>query len=118
MGNTNRRRRDDRRAELHTFTRWLETEYACSIEWEYTPRGMLGQSARALAIAIATRDELVYPDGVRWEVSGEIVMDTQGYKELKAHMEILARLMMDLQVERMYGVSECEYALSPPAPGR
>jgi hypothetical protein len=114
-GSTNRRRKDDRRAELHRFTYWLETEYGVSIEWEYKVRGMLGESERAIATAVAVGVGDVPCLGYRWEVSGEILVDRIGMKELQAHMEILSRLMMDLQMERMYGIDECEYAIFSPA---
>lgn len=113
MSNVNRRRKDDRRAELHRFSRWLETEYLVSIDWEYSPRGMLGHSERVLATVVAVGVGEDGPAGVRWEVSGEVVVDGKGVKELQAHMELLSRLMMDLQIERMYGVAECVYALFP-----
>jgi hypothetical protein len=116
-GTTNRRRRDDRRAELHRFSHWIETEYDVTLDWHYTPRGMLGQNARVCATAIAVSGELWGMPATHWEVSGEIVTDTRGVKELQAHMELLSRLMMDLQIGRMYGVGECEYALSPPLDG-
>lgn len=114
MSNVNRRRKDDRRAELQKYTQWLESEYMVSVEWEYTPRGMLGKCERALAICIATGVGEEGPANVRWEVSGEIIVDPSGVRELKAHMEVLSRLMMDLQIERMYGIHECEYALFAP----
>jgi len=116
MSNTNRRRKDDRRAELQRFSYWLESEYDVALEWEYSPRGMLGHHERALATVVARSTVLHRALDVRWEVSGEIIVDPRGLRELQAHMEILSRLMMDLQMERMFGVEECEYAILPPGP--
>lgn len=114
-GSTNRRRRDDRRAELHRFQHWIETEYGVSTDWSYTSRGMLGQSARALATITAFSLDPEFALEGRWEVSGEVVMDAKGTKELQAHMLVLSKLMLDLQMFRMYGTQECEHwQLSPP----
>ena len=115
-GSTNRRRKDDRRAELQRFTHWLETEYSVTIDWEYSYRGALGEAERARAVCVCVGQDSLSLVGYRWEVSGEVIMDKVGMRELQAHMEILSRLMLDLQMERMYGIDECEYAVLLPAP--
>lgn len=109
VSSINRRRRDDRRAELHRFQHWLETEYEVVTDWSYTPRGMLGQQARALATITAYSTNVEYSLEGCWEVSGEIIMDPKGIRELQAHMLLLSKLMLDLQLFRMYGTDECEY---------
>lgn len=116
MSSTNRRRRDDRRAELQRFQYWLETEYEVMTDWSYSPRGMLGQHARAVATITAYSTDPEYALEGRWELSGEIVMDGKGTKELQAHMLLLSKLMLDLQLFRMYGTQECEYWLLSPPP--
>lgn len=109
-----RRRVGDREEAVNQFAREVEAEYDVVLSWEYSARGEMNGRPRALATATAyplAWSEL--PLG-RWAASGEIVQTSTGSRELKAHLELISRLMVDLQIARAYGVAECEHFIPLP----
>lgn len=103
------RRLGDRHDQVERFSRQVEADYDVSLTWEYSPRGEQNGKARALATLKA--EPLAWSDLPvgRWFVSLEIIQTSTGAREVSAHLLAVSKIMVDLQMARSYGVSECEH---------
>ena len=103
------RRLGDRHDQVEIFSRQVEAEYDVSLTWSYSPRDEWQGHPRALATL--TAQPLAWSDLPmgRWVLSLEIIQTPTGAREVAAHLAAVSKLMVDLQMARSYGTSECEH---------
>jgi len=94
---------------VNQYLREIEAEYDVEIDWDYAPKGDIDGRARSRATANAIPLPWCTVQGGYWSVSGEVIETALGASELRAHLEILSRIRLDLQMTRTYGTRESLY---------
>jgi len=105
------------RHELVRLTRWIEMEYLVELKWFYYPVQDIAGFPAALGTLWAVPLEGSSVPGKAYATSGTIISKRDSAAEERQHLDMMSRLMIDLQIAMTYGERESLYITSatPPA---
>jgi hypothetical protein len=110
-----RKGKQAREDTIQQHLREIEGEYDVEIEWSYRQKGEIDGRNRSTVTATAIPLAWSWLPRGSWAVSGEVIQTALGASEMRAHLEVLCRLCLDLQMTRSFGVTESLYFIRPAA---
>jgi hypothetical protein len=98
-----------RQEVVNQYLREIESEYDVEIEFDYAAKGDIDGRPRSRCTCLAIPLPWTSIQGGYWAATCEIIQTAHGASELRAHLEVLSRIRLDLQMSRSYGLRESLY---------